>query len=90
MNVLNIVGKMKEKFHSARDKLALAILIWLEKEPSQERVLSAAAAGDNNGPYIRYRDTLQAANWPSRARAPERKPKGSVNAGFAFTHIPSQ
>ncbi len=56
MNVLNIVGKMKEKFHSARDKLALAILIWLEKEPSQERVLSAAAAGDNNGPYIRYRE----------------------------------
>jgi hypothetical protein len=56
MNVMNIVGKMKERFHSAQEKLALTILIWLEKEPSQERVLSAAAAGDNNGPYIRYRE----------------------------------
>jgi len=55
MNVLKIVGKMKEKFHSAQDKLALTILIWLEKEPSQDRVLSAATV-DSSGPYIRYRE----------------------------------
>jgi len=51
MNVLKIIGKMKEKFHSAQDKLALTILIWLEKEPSQDRVLSAAATGDSSGPW---------------------------------------
>jgi len=56
MNVLKIFGKMKEKFHSAQDKLALTILIWLEKEPSQDRVLSAAATGDCSGPYVRYRE----------------------------------
>ena len=56
MNVLKIVGKVKEKFHSAQDKLALTILIWLEKEPSQDRVLSAAATGDSSGPYVRYRE----------------------------------
>jgi hypothetical protein len=56
MNVLKIIGRMKEKFHSAQDKLALTILIWLEKEPSQDRVLSAAAPGDRSGPYIRYRE----------------------------------
>lgn len=56
MNVLKIVGKIREKFHAAQDKMALTILIWLEKEPSQERVLSAAAAGDYSGPYLRYRE----------------------------------
>ena len=56
MNVLKIIGKMKEKLHSAQDKLALTILIWLEKEPSQDRVLSAAATGDCSGAYIRYRE----------------------------------
>lgn len=56
MNVLKIVGRMKEKLHAAQHKLALTILIWLEKEPSQERVLSAAAAGDYSGPYLRYRE----------------------------------
>ena len=56
MNVLKIVGKMKEKLHSAQDRLALTILIWLEKEPSQERILSATAAGDYSGPYIRYQE----------------------------------
>jgi len=56
MNVLKIIGKIKEKLHSAQDKLALTILIWLEKEPSQDRVLSAAATVDSSGPYIRYRE----------------------------------
>jgi hypothetical protein len=56
MNVRKIVGKMKEKFHSVQDKLALTILIWLEKEPSQDRVLSAAASCESSGAYIRYRE----------------------------------
>lgn len=56
MDVRKIVRRLKEKLHSAQDKLALTILMWLEKEPSQDRVLSAAATGDCSGPYVRYRE----------------------------------
>jgi hypothetical protein len=56
MDVLRIVRRLQKKFHSLQDKLAVTILIWLEKEPSQDRVLSAAATGDCSGAYIRYRE----------------------------------
>jgi hypothetical protein len=35
--------------------VARTILIWLEKEPSQDRVLSTPTSAEVYGPYIRYR-----------------------------------
>jgi hypothetical protein len=47
--------KMKDGIQSIKDKVALAILIWLEKEPSQERILPPPQSWEVHGPYLRYR-----------------------------------
>ena len=75
MDVLKIVGRLKKKFHSAQDKLALTILIWLEKEPSQERVLSAAATGDCSGPYVRYHERARLRTSASNSERLRKKEK---------------
>lgn len=51
MNVQKIVRTMKEKIQTAPDRLALTILIWLEKEPAQDRAVLSPLAGESRGPY---------------------------------------
>lgn len=54
--VNKIANKFEQKFHEAQERVALRLLIWFEKEPSQDRVLTTAVTSDaGSGPYLRYR-----------------------------------
>jgi hypothetical protein len=55
MKLHNITAKAKQKFFEAQERVARTILIWLEKEPSQDRLLSTSGSVEPCGPYIRYR-----------------------------------
>jgi hypothetical protein len=55
MNLDSITAKAKQKLLKAQERVARAILIWLEKEPSQDRLLSVSGSMETYGPYIRYR-----------------------------------
>lgn len=50
MNLPKIVRAMKQKIQAAPDRLALNILIWLEREPAQDRVLLSPLPGESRGP----------------------------------------
>lgn len=55
MNVQKIVQSVKKKFQSVPDRLALTLLIWLEKEPSQQHSVLSPSPSDTRGPYLRNR-----------------------------------
>jgi hypothetical protein len=55
MNLQHAMTKMKDTVRSIRDKVALTILIWLEKEPSQERILPPPQSWEVHRSYLRYR-----------------------------------
>lgn len=55
MYLQEMITKAKERLHEAQERVARTILIWLEKEPSQDRVLSTPTPAEIYGPYIRYR-----------------------------------
>jgi hypothetical protein len=54
MNLQKIVRTMKEKIQTAPDRLALTILIWMEKEPTQDRAVLPPLPGEGRGPSLRY------------------------------------
>jgi hypothetical protein len=54
MNLPDIVRNVKEKIQNAPDRLALTILIWLEKEPSHDRVMISPSQAETRGPYLHY------------------------------------
>lgn len=64
MNLPDIVRNVKEKILNAPDRLALTILIWLEKEPSHDRVVIAPSPSEIRGPYLRHSEQ------PARNRRP--------------------
>lgn len=49
-----IIDEVKQKFHEAQERIALRLLIWFEKEPAQDRVVTTPVTPDA-GPYLRYR-----------------------------------
>lgn len=55
MNLPKFLKDFKEAIQSVPDRVALRILIWLEKEPSQERVVTSPSCWEIRGPYLRYR-----------------------------------
>jgi hypothetical protein len=55
MNLQRAMTKAKQRLHEAQERVARNILIWLEKEPSQDRVLGVSAGAEVYGPYLRYR-----------------------------------
>ena len=55
MNLRKMITKAKQRLHEAQERVARTILIWLEKEPSQERIFSTSTSTEVYGPYIRYR-----------------------------------
>jgi hypothetical protein len=55
MNLQKMITKAKQRFHDVQERVARSILIWLEKEPSQDRLLSSSGSVELYGPYIRYR-----------------------------------
>ena len=54
MNLQKMMTKAKQRLLEAQERAARALLMWLEKEPSQDRSLSASASVEVYGPYIRY------------------------------------
>lgn len=54
MNLRDIVRNLKEKIQNAPDRLALTILIWLEKEPSHDRVVISPSPSEIRGPYLHH------------------------------------
>jgi hypothetical protein len=66
----NITAKAKQKFFEAQERVARTILIWLEKEPSQDRLLSASGSVEPCGPYIRYRS--RAKRGAEKDKAPQK------------------
>lgn len=51
-----IINEVKQRFHEAQERIALRLLIWFEKEPSQDRVLTTPVKTEaNGGAYVRYR-----------------------------------
>lgn len=51
-----IIDEVKQKFHEAQERIALRLLIWFEKEPAQDRVVTTPVTPDASaGPYLRYR-----------------------------------
>lgn len=54
MNLPNIVRNVKEKIQNAPDRIALTILIWLEKEPAHDRVVIPASPEEDGEPYLRH------------------------------------
>ena len=56
MNLQEIVNRARQKLQAAQEKIALRLLIWFEKEPSQDRVLTTPGTPDSGGgPYVRYK-----------------------------------
>ena len=55
MNLRKMITKAKQRLHQAQERVARTILIWLEKEPSHDRLLSTSTSVEVYGPYIRYR-----------------------------------
>lgn len=56
MNLQAIANKLEQKFREAQERIALRLLIWFEKEPSQDRILTTPVTSDcGSGPYLRYR-----------------------------------
>lgn len=51
MNLPNIVRNVKEKIQNAPDRIALTILIWLEREPAQDRVVLPPSSEESE-PYL--------------------------------------
>lgn len=54
MNLPDIVRNVKEKIQNAPDRIALTILIWLEKEPAQDRVVIPPSPEESHGPYLHH------------------------------------
>ena len=54
MNLQGIVSKVEQKFHEAQERVAVTLLIWFQKEPSQDRVLSTSVTDTSGDPYLRY------------------------------------
>lgn len=56
MNLQGIVTKLEQKIHEAQERIAVTLLIWFEKEPAQDRVVTTPVTPDaSTGPYLRYR-----------------------------------
>lgn len=56
MNLQWIVNRLEEKFHKAQERIAVTLLIWFEKEPAQDRVVTTPVSPEaSSGPYLRYR-----------------------------------
>lgn len=67
MNLQRILTNAKEKILSVPDRLALRILIWLEREPAQEEgVVLSSSPWDTRGPYLRYTARIRARRNPER------------------------
>lgn len=61
MNLQRILTNAKEKILSVPDRVALRILIWLERGPSQEEgVVLSSSPWDTRGPYLRYTARIRA------------------------------
>lgn len=72
MRLHRFVQKVKNTVYSVPERLALSILIWLEKEPSQEGVVLSPSPWDVRGPYLRYTARSRARRNLER-REPNRK-----------------
>lgn len=70
MNLQGIAKKVEQKFHEAQERIALRLLIWFEKEPSQERVLTTLGTPDaGSGAYLRYRSRAKRRSAEGKNRA---------------------
>jgi hypothetical protein len=67
MNLRKILLNAKEKIISVPDRLALRILILVEREPAQdEAVVLSSSPWDTRGPYLRYTARIRARRNPER------------------------
>ena len=55
MKVYQAITKLSERILTAPNRLALRILMWVEKEPSNERILPRPALQQVPGEELRHR-----------------------------------
>jgi hypothetical protein len=55
MKVYKAIIKLSERIRTAPNRLALTILMWVEKEPSNERILPWPALQQVPGDELRHR-----------------------------------
>ena len=55
MKVQKAISKLRERIQTAPNRLALTILMWVQKEPSNERILPWPALQQVPGEELRHR-----------------------------------